>query len=180
MNDKTADADRIMAGWQETIREVEANKDGFVEIPRKRIVTTPTQAMNDKTLTVTVVGRRCVYINDYRVAGSKPYVSENLPSWSFEADINDLRYAIGRRPSSANKALQSRIEAQAAEIERLQVEAKAQFDRGYYEGCANPIVRHDALREHLISALDTLKDAEVCDDNCGPCNEARAALGQSK
>ena len=47
-----------------------------------------------------------------------------------------------------------RIEAQAAEIERL--------------------------REHLISALDTLKDAEVCDDNCGPCNEARAALEQSK
>ena len=26
------------------------------------------------------------------------------------------------------------IEAQAAEIERLQVEAKAQFDRGYYDG----------------------------------------------
>ena len=72
--------------------------------------------MNDKTLTVTVVGRRCVYINDYRVAGSKPYVSENLPSWSFEANINDLRYAIGRRPSSANKALQSRIEALEAAL----------------------------------------------------------------
>jgi hypothetical protein len=27
------------------------------------------------------------------------------------------------------------IEAQAAEIERLRVEAKAQFDRGYYDGC---------------------------------------------
>ena len=26
-------------------------------------------------------------------------------------------------------------EAQAAEIERLRVEAKAQFDRGYYDGC---------------------------------------------
>jgi regulator of replication initiation timing len=35
---------------------------------------------------------------------------------------------------------------------------------------------NERLREHLISALDTLKDAEVCDDNCGPCNEARAAL----
>lgn len=75
--------------------------------------------MNDKTLTVTVVGRRCVYINDYRVAGSKPYVSENLPSWSFEADINDLRYAIGRRPSSANKALQARIEALLADNAKL-------------------------------------------------------------
>lgn len=38
----------------------------------------------------------------------------------------------------------------------------------------------ERLREHLISALDTLKDAEVCDDNCGPCNEARAELEQSK
>lgn len=36
------------------------------------------------------------------------------------------------------------------------------------------------LREHLISALDTLKDAEVCNDECGPCNDARAALEQSK
>ena len=26
-------------------------------------------------------------------------------------------------------------EAQAAEIERLRAEAKAQFDRGYYDGC---------------------------------------------
>jgi len=50
--------------------------------------------------------------------------------------------------------LQNKVEAQAAEIERL--------------------------REHLISALDTLKDAEVCNDECGPCNDALAALEQSK
>jgi HAMP domain-containing protein len=54
----------------------------------------------------------------------------------------------------AMKEAADRIEAQAAEIERL--------------------------REHLISALDTLKDAEVCNDECGPCNEALAALEQSK
>ena len=46
-----------------------------------------------------------------------------------------------------------RIEAQAAEIERLRAEAKAQFDRGYYDGCANPIVRYDALREALVDLL---------------------------
>jgi hypothetical protein len=80
-----------------------------------------------------------------------------------------------------------RIEAQAAEIERLRIEAEARYDRGYYDGSTNPIVRHDALkaeneqlREHLISALDTLKDAEICNDECSPCNEARAALEQSK
>ena len=44
-------------------------------------------------------------------------------------------------------------EAQAAEIERLRVEAQAQFDRGYYDGCANPIVRYDALRDALVDLL---------------------------
>ena len=72
-------------------------------------------------------------------------------------------------------------EAQAAEIEDLRVEAQAQFDRGYYEGCTHPLqAENERLREHLISALDTLKDAGVCDDNCDPCNEARAELEQSK
>jgi hypothetical protein len=36
--------------------------------------------------------------------------------------------------TDCNKAADC-IEAQAAEIERLRVEAKAQFDRGYYDGC---------------------------------------------
>jgi len=39
---------------------------------------------------------------------------------------------------------------------------------------------NERLREHLISALDTLKDAEVCDDQCEPCNQAYAALKESK
>jgi hypothetical protein len=51
-------------------------------------------------------------------------------------------------------------EAQAAEIERLRVEARAQFDRGYYDGCANPIVRYDALREALVDLLHA-----VCGEN---------------
>lgn len=42
--------------------------------------------------------------------------------------------------------------------------------------CESKAAEIERLREHLISALDTLKDAEVCDDNCGPCNEAHAAL----
>lgn len=46
-----------------------------------------------------------------------------------------------------------RIEAQAAEIERLRVEAQAQFDRGYYDGSTHTIVRHDALRGALEDLL---------------------------
>lgn len=110
--------------------------------------------MNDKTLTVTVVGRRCVYINDYRVAGSKPYVSENLPSWSFEADINDLRYAIGRRPSSANKALQSHIEALEAAL--LPFVSKCDYieelelsDDDYVECCPFQAVHYRRAKQAL-------------------------------
>ncbi len=44
-------------------------------------------------------------------------------------------------------------EAQAAEIEQLRVKAQAQYDRGYYDGCANPIVRYDALRDALADLL---------------------------
>jgi hypothetical protein len=40
-----------------------------------------------------------------------------------------------------------------AEIERLRAEAQAQYDRGYYEGCTHPIVRHDALRDALADLL---------------------------
>jgi hypothetical protein len=36
--------------------------------------------------------------------------------------------------TDCNKAA-DRIEAQSAEIERLRVETKAQYDRGYYDGC---------------------------------------------
>jgi len=68
-------------------------------------------------------------------------------------DIVKRLRAVLTSPTICREAA-DRIEAQAAEIERL--------------------------REHLISALDTLKDAEVCNDECGPCNDALAALEQSK
>lgn len=39
---------------------------------------------------VSVVAKRCVYVNDYRIAGSKPYFSENLPSHSFTTTLKDV------------------------------------------------------------------------------------------
>jgi hypothetical protein len=41
-------------------------------------------------------------------------------------------------------------EAQAAEIERLRIEAQAQYDRGYYEGCTHPL---QAENERLRAAM---------------------------
>jgi len=78
-----------------------------------------------------------------------------------------------------------RIEAQAAEIERLRVEAQAQFDRGYYDGCANPIVRYDALRDALQHCADAIaswaKKPEGADPwLLGALDNALEALEQNK
>jgi hypothetical protein len=43
-----------------------------------------------KPIEIIVVGNRCVYINDYRVAGRKPYASENLPQQTFRATLADI------------------------------------------------------------------------------------------
>jgi hypothetical protein len=51
------------------------------------------------------------------------------------------------------------IEAQAAEIEHLRAEAKAHYDRGYYDGSTHPIVRHDALRQSQPDVLKIARDA---------------------
>jgi hypothetical protein len=33
----------------------------------------------DRKIEITIVGKRCIYINDYRVQGGKSYVSQSLP-----------------------------------------------------------------------------------------------------
>ena len=38
----------------------------------------------------------------------------------------------------------------------------------------------ERLRYYLSSTIETLRDAEVCGDDCGVCNDARAALGETK
>lgn len=95
-------------------------------------------------------------------------------------------------------AAADRIEALQAEVTRLKDTLSVETEPSPYcpicgscgeEGCCGSKrcmypdtgiealeAKNKRLREHLISALDTLKDAEVCDDNCGPCNEAYAAL----
>ena len=117
-----------------------------------------------------------------------------------EADNFKVDREVGVRGMLYRAA--DRIEAQAAEIERLKNKLSVETEPSPYcpicgscgdEGCCGSKrcmypdtgiealeAENKRLREHLISALDTLKDAEVCDDNCGPCNEARAALEQGK
>lgn len=52
-----------------------------------------------ETINLTVVnqrrgfGIRCVYLNNYRIAGAKPYVSENLPQSEFSVSLENIRRA---------------------------------------------------------------------------------------
>ena len=49
----------------------------------------PAAPVRDKPIEVHVVSRRCVYVNCRRIAGGKPYVSENLPSHTLKTTLGE-------------------------------------------------------------------------------------------
>lgn len=48
----------------------------------------------DRVIEIAIVGKRCVYIDDHRVQGGKPYVSENLPYDSRNTTVRDVLEAF--------------------------------------------------------------------------------------
>lgn len=54
----------------------------------------PTNPLCDKQIDVCVVGKRCVYLNSHRIAGGKPYISENLPQHEFNLTVRDALKAF--------------------------------------------------------------------------------------
>lgn len=66
----------------------------------------------DKPIQITVVGKRCVYINDYRVAGGKPYVSEELPSHDFNTTLGEILSAFDE--ADISRALKERKDRRKA------------------------------------------------------------------
>lgn len=54
----------------------------------------PTNPLCEKAITVDIVGTRCVYLNDHRIAGGKPYVSENLPWRSMGLSVREALAAF--------------------------------------------------------------------------------------
>ena len=46
--------------------------------------------------------------------------------------------------------------------------------------CEAQAAEIEKLRMHLDVALETLAEEGVCGDECNPCKEARAALGETK
>lgn len=47
-----------------------------------------------KQITIDIYGDRCIYINDHRVQGGKPYHSENLPIKSKDTTVRDVLEAF--------------------------------------------------------------------------------------
>lgn len=71
----------------------------------------PLERALDAKTAVQVVGKRCVYLNEYRIAGSKPYYSENLPNQRFETTVRD---ALAAFPDAVLRAaLKERKESRA-------------------------------------------------------------------
>jgi len=61
----------------------------------------PTEALCNKSITVDVVGDRCIYLNNHRIVGSKPYYSENLPQRSTKLTVRDALAAFSVDEMSA-------------------------------------------------------------------------------
>ncbi len=54
----------------------------------------PTNPKCDEHIEILCVGNRCVYINDYRSAGGKPYHSENIPERVFNTPLREILTAF--------------------------------------------------------------------------------------
>jgi hypothetical protein len=51
-------------------------------------------SMKAKQFMLSVVGKRCVYLNNHRICGAKPYVSENIPQINYIVEAQQLLNAI--------------------------------------------------------------------------------------
>lgn len=85
----------------------------------------PTSEVMDKNITIDIVGNRCLYLNDYRIWGGKPYYSENLPTRSLELTMREAMEAF------------SIEEMQECIKERLERDAFYHGMRSYMNGIKN-------------------------------------------
>lgn len=50
----------------------------------------PACPVAERQVEVEVVAKRCVYLNSYRIAGGKPYASENLASHTLKTSLKEV------------------------------------------------------------------------------------------
>lgn len=54
----------------------------------------PLNELCSREIDIDIVGNRCIYINDHRVQGGKPYASENLPKTTKKTTVRDVLEAF--------------------------------------------------------------------------------------
>lgn len=64
------------------------------DIWNKAYASRPLNQLCGREIEIMIVGKRCIYINDHRVQGSKPYVSENIPSEKRKTTVRDVLEAF--------------------------------------------------------------------------------------
>jgi len=64
------------------------------ELYKEARATEPKRPVGNREIEVEVVGKRCVYVDNYRIAGGKPYVSEGLPSYTLKTRLRDVLEAF--------------------------------------------------------------------------------------
>ena len=80
-----------------------------------------------QVLEVCVVSKRCVYLNDYRIAGNKPWHAENLPQHSLLTDRPSVIAALAD-PSISNAP--QWLSALCDEVEQLRAALAKGSDHG--------------------------------------------------
>ena len=113
-----------MSAWTEEF------SDDFNEVYRNQ----PAMPVADKEIEVTVVAKRCVYLNNHRIAGGKPYVSECLPQHTLKSSLAKVIEAFPEADILA--ALKERKERQAyfARYHAQQAKARAALQPSPAEG----------------------------------------------
>jgi hypothetical protein len=90
----------------------------------------PLNSLCSEMIEISVVGERCIYINDHRVAGGKPYVSENLPRKAKRTPLRDILDAFTEEQILTYLAEKHQITSYCAGLRAFRDAATAQCDGG--------------------------------------------------
>lgn len=67
----------------------------------------PLNQLCERVIEIRIVGKRCIYINDYRVQGNKPYDSENITTEVRKTTVREVLEAFTEE--EINAYLQEKI-----------------------------------------------------------------------
>jgi hypothetical protein len=124
---------------------------------------TATRYTVNSEIELSVVGKRCVYLNNLRVAGNKPYISENLPTHHFTIRVQDILDAMPMLQLNQTEAASPIITTLERKLAEATKSAKAQMD-GKHKESAEAMLWFDKtqkLKQELASLERQLADTKT-------------------